>query len=138
MSEDAEWCGQCFTSLREPEPEPAPDPIPVVPQPAATQPAASAESGSREAAFWPSFALALASPASPVCDVIRASGVRHWIVRPDEADQLLDALRDMGRAWAAGELVGPQSSAPLTPYTRAEQARQLSMVLEQAMARKAG
>jgi len=68
VSEDAEWCGQCFTSLREPEPEPAPDPIPVVPQPAATQPAASAESGSREAAFWPCTVCGAQNPiALDVC-----------------------------------------------------------------------
>jgi hypothetical protein len=28
VSEDAEWCGQCFSSLREPEPPPIPAPAP--------------------------------------------------------------------------------------------------------------
>jgi hypothetical protein len=49
VSEDAEWCGQCFTSLREPDPEPAPLPIP----PAPSQAAAAGEPASSEAAFWP-------------------------------------------------------------------------------------
>jgi hypothetical protein len=68
VSEDAEWCGQCFTSLREPEPEPAPDPVPAAPQAAAAQPAATAEVGSREAAFWPCTVCGAENPiALDVC-----------------------------------------------------------------------
>jgi ribosomal protein L40E len=56
VSEDAEWCGQCFTSLREPEPEPAPS-VPHAAKTAATLTEvvgsdATAESP-RQEAFWP-------------------------------------------------------------------------------------
>ena len=55
MSEDAEWCGQCFTSLREPE-------QPPVPAPAAAEASPGAEANARSTvpareeptgAFWP-------------------------------------------------------------------------------------
>ena len=59
MSEDAEWCGQCFTSLREPEPPPVPAPT----APAAEAPEAAPTAEAPEAAtprseepigaFWP-------------------------------------------------------------------------------------
>jgi hypothetical protein len=59
VSEDAEWCGQCFTSLREPEPPPA------VPAPARADATSAADTGATAAtvappareeptgAFWP-------------------------------------------------------------------------------------
>jgi hypothetical protein len=47
VSADAEWCGQCFTSLR-PEPEPAPEPLAVLERPA---PAELREGG--PVATWP-------------------------------------------------------------------------------------
>ena len=63
MSDDAEWCGQCFTSLREPEPEP--EPVPAEP-PRPTQAAAPAPP--REAAFWPCTVCGAENPiASDVC-----------------------------------------------------------------------
>jgi hypothetical protein len=60
VSEDAEWCGQCFTSLREPEPPPA-VPAPAVAEAApatdATGPtattAATPEREEPTGAFWP-------------------------------------------------------------------------------------
>jgi ribosomal protein L40E len=57
VSDDAEWCGQCFTSLREPDPPPASPPAPANTTPAtaeATIPQA-AEPPSEEpvGAFWP-------------------------------------------------------------------------------------
>jgi hypothetical protein len=50
VSEDAEWCGQCFTSLRQSEPEPEPPPEPqAAPRPAA----AAATATPKRPAFWP-------------------------------------------------------------------------------------
>ena len=50
VSAEAEWCGQCFTSLRTPEPDPvhAPDPHPALAGGAAPAPA-----GPKRAATWP-------------------------------------------------------------------------------------
>ena len=63
VSEEAEWCGQCFTSLREPEPEPEPEPAP--PAQPVTTPAASAASGP---AFWPCTVCGAQNPiAYDVC-----------------------------------------------------------------------
>jgi ribosomal protein L40E len=69
VSEDAEWCGQCFTSLREP---------PLVPEPTAPEPAApfaaTATSGDgeptqRQAAFWPCSVCGAHNPiAFEVCE----------------------------------------------------------------------
>jgi ribosomal protein L40E len=48
VSPDADWCGQCFTSLRpEPEPEPKPEPEPEPRQ------ASTAATGSPGEAAWP-------------------------------------------------------------------------------------
>ncbi len=48
MSADAEWCGQCFTSLRpEPEHEPEPEPLAVLERPAPAEPQEGA------VATWP-------------------------------------------------------------------------------------
>jgi hypothetical protein len=60
VSEDAEWCGQCFTSLREPEPPPA-VPAPTVAETTpvtdttggASQPAAPPAREEPTGAFWP-------------------------------------------------------------------------------------
>ncbi len=65
MSDDAEWCGQCFTSLRGPEPEPEPEPVPAEP-PRANQAAPPAPP--REAAFWPCTVCGAENPiAADVC-----------------------------------------------------------------------
>jgi hypothetical protein len=58
VSEDAEWCGQCFTNLRTPDPPPAPAavPAPAEPTPPAGSATPEAESGAAErpaGAFWP-------------------------------------------------------------------------------------
>jgi hypothetical protein len=59
VSEDAEWCGQCFTSLREPEPPavvPAPAAAEATPANDATAAMATAGPPEREeptGAFWP-------------------------------------------------------------------------------------
>lgn len=68
VSEDAEWCGQCFTSLREPDPEPDPQPV-SAPIPAASpQPAVVTEPGSQEAPFWPCTVCGAQNPiALDVC-----------------------------------------------------------------------
>jgi ribosomal protein L40E len=64
VSEDAEWCGQCFASLRrpelepepEPEPKPEPEPEPEPPTPGAAlsdAPTATTAAASKQLAFWP-------------------------------------------------------------------------------------
>ncbi len=55
MSEDAEWCGQCFTSLREPAQPPVPAPAVSETSPAADGMAAAALPTREEptGAFWP-------------------------------------------------------------------------------------
>ena len=56
VSEDAEWCGQCFADLRPPQPGAQPEPEPAAPpEPTAVaEPRASASSSAqRTAAFWP-------------------------------------------------------------------------------------
>lgn len=72
VSDDAEWCGQCFTSLREPpaasEPA-APGPV----APAATTPTAAppgeGEAPTRQAAFWPCSVCGAHNPiAFEVCE----------------------------------------------------------------------
>jgi hypothetical protein len=59
VSEDAEWCGQCFTSLREPEPPPVPAPTASATEAAEAAPpadapeAATPRSQAPIGAFWP-------------------------------------------------------------------------------------
>jgi hypothetical protein len=62
VSEDAEWCGQCFTSLREPEPPPVPAPTAPAAEAAKAAEgapsadaleAATARSEEPIGAFWP-------------------------------------------------------------------------------------
>jgi ribosomal protein L40E len=56
VSEDAEWCGQCFTSLREPIPSPAPVPTAAdatVEAGAAAPTAAPPATDEPIGAFWP-------------------------------------------------------------------------------------
>jgi hypothetical protein len=82
--------------------------------------------------------LALAPPASPVGDVLRASGVKHWIVSPDDHGGLVSALRAIGAAWREGKLAGPQGASSLAAFDRSEQTKQLAEVLERASARRGG
>ena len=78
--------------------------------------------------------LALAPFDSPIGDVLLATGVRHWIVSPDDPAGLLRALRDIGHQWRRGNLDGPQSSASLAAFDRRELAKQLAATLELAIA----
>jgi hypothetical protein len=48
VSADADWCGQCFTSLRTPAPDLAPDPVP-----AATTPVVAADRTEGAPPTWP-------------------------------------------------------------------------------------
>ena len=66
VSEDAEWCGQCFASLRE---EPEPESVPVEPPPAVLPPVATpADATSGEAPFWPCTVCGAQNPiALDVC-----------------------------------------------------------------------
>jgi hypothetical protein len=64
VSADAEWCGQCFTSLREPEPEPATASPPPPSEPAAAPGSAAAA----RPAFWPCTVCGAENPiALDVC-----------------------------------------------------------------------
>jgi ribosomal protein L40E len=65
VSEDAEWCGQCFTDLRAPDPKPAPEPTPAI----ATQPRSSVTGVAQRApAFWPCTVCGAENPiALDVC-----------------------------------------------------------------------
>jgi glycosyl transferase family 4 len=80
--------------------------------------------------------LALAPPSCPVGDVLRAAGVRHWIISPDHAEGIQQALGEIAEAWRQGRLAGPQSTDSLRAYNRQEQAKDLVNVLEDAIARK--
>jgi ribosomal protein L40E len=56
VSQDAEWCGQCFTNLREPEPPPVPAPTPSAAEAAPSTDAPEAATPRAEepiGAFWP-------------------------------------------------------------------------------------
>ena len=99
VSEDAEWCGQCFTNLREPPPAP-PVPAPAV---AETTPAADAASETAAAtttpelteptgAFWPCPVCGTRNPivleacevcGTPFAAVMRGDARRE--VDPDKA-----------------------------------------------------
>jgi hypothetical protein len=75
VSEDAEWCGQCFTSLREPPPAPQPAaPAPAAPAAPFESAPVSATSGDvepagRQAAFWPCSVCGTRNPiAFEVCE----------------------------------------------------------------------
>lgn len=80
--------------------------------------------------------LALAPPSCPVGDVLRASGVRHWIVSPDDPPAILQALREIGAAWKGGELAGPQSKTSLSRFDRREQASELAALLDRLVAQQ--
>jgi hypothetical protein len=80
--------------------------------------------------------LALAPAISPLGEVLRQSGVRHWIVQPNDEGAILKALRQIGEAWSRGELDGPQSSESLAAFDRREQTKQLVQVLNLAIARR--
>jgi len=73
--------------------------------------------------------LALAPPSCPVGAVLRESGVRHWIVSPDDGAGLQGALRQIGEAWRLGQLEGPQSTASLAAFDRREQTKRLAEIL---------
>jgi hypothetical protein len=61
---DAEWCGQCYASLRT---EPEPPPIPAPPVPGAVPPVASSTDATSEAG-WPCQVCGASNPmASDVC-----------------------------------------------------------------------
>jgi hypothetical protein len=80
VSDDAEWCGQCFTSLREPAAAPEPPsareppaaPEPTAPDPVATTPTVTpgeGEAPTRQAAFWPCSVCGAHNPiAFEVCE----------------------------------------------------------------------
>ncbi len=81
--------------------------------------------------------LALAPPSCPVGDILRETGVRHWIVSPDDGAGLVQALKDIGEDWKSGRLFGPQSHARIDAYDRREQAKRLARVLDRAIASRA-
>ena len=73
--------------------------------------------------------LALAPPSCPVGDLLRETGVRHWIVSPDDQVGLLSALTDIAAQWKEGKLCGPENGR-LEAFSRKKQAQQLSHLLE--------
>ena len=81
--------------------------------------------------------LALAPPAGPVGEVLRASGVRHWIVSPNDQTGILNAMKEIVTAWRGGELDGPQSTSSLAEFDRREQAKRLAQILDGAIAARA-
>ena len=80
--------------------------------------------------------LALAPPESPVGQVLRASGCRHWIVSPDNHSGLVQALAEIGHAWRSGDLKTSPATAALAAFSRREQTRQLAQALDLAIAKR--
>lgn len=79
VSADAEWCGQCFTSLRTAAPEPEPAAAPVLVRPAGT----AEGSGSGETAAWPCPTCGSLNPLElDVCSVCGTSFAQ--LLREDE------------------------------------------------------
>jgi RNA polymerase subunit RPABC4/transcription elongation factor Spt4 len=79
VSADAEWCGQCFTSLRAAAPEPEPAAAPML-----VRPAGAAEgSGSGKTAAWPCPTCSSLNPIElDVCSVCGTSFAQ--LLRQDE------------------------------------------------------
>jgi hypothetical protein len=98
VSEDAEWCGQCFTNLREPPPSP-PVPAPAVAETAATADATGAAAAGaprpeREeptGAFWPCPVCGTRNPivleACEVCGTPFAAVMRGETRREVDGDK---------------------------------------------------
>jgi hypothetical protein len=97
VSEDAEWCGQCFTDLREPPPSP-PGPAPAVAETAlsgdASGAAAAAPRPEREeptGPFWPCPVCGTRNPivleACEVCGTPFAAVMRGETRREVDADK---------------------------------------------------
>ena len=80
--------------------------------------------------------LALAPPESPVGQVLRTSGVKHWIVSPDNHQGLVQALDEIGRAWRDGSLSRNSGNPSLAAFNRREQTRQLAQALDRAIAKR--
>jgi hypothetical protein len=79
VSADAEWCGQCFTSLRKTAPEPEPARAPVLARPAGE---AEAPEGAK-AAIWPCPTCGSQNPIElDVCGVCGTSFAQ--LLRQDE------------------------------------------------------
>jgi ribosomal protein L40E len=85
VSEDAEWCGQCFVDLREREPEPDPEPAPS----ARAQPRAAVAPGAqRTPAFWPCTVCGAENPI--VLDVCATCGTPFATVMRGESRKHVD------------------------------------------------
>ncbi len=76
--------------------------------------------------------LALAPPSCPIGDVLRKTGVRHWIVSPDDLPGVLAALTDIVRQWKDGNLRGTEDSR-LEAFDRRGHARQLGRLLDRVI-----
>jgi hypothetical protein len=91
VSEDAEWCGQCFTSLRQPEPEPTPT-VAQVPADTAAAPATASPAPTDEpvGAFWPCPVCGTRNPivleACEVCGTPFAAVMRGETRRDADAE----------------------------------------------------
>ena len=145
VSEDAEWCGQCFTNLREPPPPP-PVPAPAVAgTPPATDtaaaPAAIPDRQEPTGAFWPCPVCGTRNPivleacevcGTPFATVMRGDARRE--VDPDKAFRRSLLYPGLGHAMLGQPVDGfargavftlalliaillPLSGVPTTPLT---------------------
>ncbi len=92
MSEDAEWCGQCFTSLREPDPPPVPAPAVAEATTSAAEavPAAEQAAGGEPAgAFWPCPVCGTRNPI--VLEACEVCGTPFAVVMRGETRREVDA-----------------------------------------------
>jgi hypothetical protein len=102
VSEDAEWCGQCFTSLREPEPPPA------VPAPARADATSAADTGATAAtvappareeptgAFWPCPVCGTKNPI--VLEACEVCGTPFAVVMRGETRREVDPAKAFRRS----------------------------------------
>jgi hypothetical protein len=102
VSEDAEWCGQCFTSLREPEPPPA------VPAPARADATSAPDTGATAAtvappareeptgAFWPCPVCGTKNPI--VLEACEVCGTPFAVVMRGETRREVDPAKAFRRS----------------------------------------
>src|SRR4051795_2054336 len=94
VSDDAEWCGQCFTSLREPPPQP-PETVPAVVETAPVANGAAAAAPARPehdepiGAFWPCPICGTRNPI--VLEACEVCGTPFAVVMRGETRREVDA-----------------------------------------------
>ncbi|MFL5789907.1 MAG: double zinc ribbon domain-containing protein [Actinomycetota bacterium] len=126
VSDDAEWCGQCFTSLREPPPQP-PETVPAVVETAPVANGAAAAATARPereepiGAFWPCPVCGTRNPivleACEVCGTPFAAVMRGETRRevdPDKAFRRSLLYPGLGHAMLGYSLDGFARGAVFT------------------------